>query len=324
MVDKYRRIEPKVLGEGTYGVVYKAEHIETKEVVALKKIRLDGEDQGIPPTALREISLLKGLSHNNIVKLTDVIHSDKRLYLAFEFMDYDLSRYLRLSKKPLRESLIKSYVRQMLEGINYCHCRRVLHRDLKPQNLLINKLGELKIADFGLARAFGVPVRTYTHEVITLWYRAPEILLGSRLYSTPVDIWGVGTIFAEIVTKKPLFQGECEIDMFFKIFQLFGTPTEDVWEGINKLPQFYPKKFPKWKPQDLGKALQVNGEDIISPAGVELLREMLRMDPRKRITAKDALRHRWFTEDASRTKPSRPLEPTQTRASSSTRPMITN
>ena len=135
---------------------------------------------------------------------------------------------------------LQSYMFQMIAGLNFCHARRILHRDLKPQNLLIDRSGALKLADFGLARAFGIPVRTYTHEVVTLWYRAPEILLGQQQYSTPVDMWSIGTIFAEMVMKCPLYPGDSEIDELFKIFRTLGTPNEELWPGVSKLPDYKP------------------------------------------------------------------------------------
>ncbi|XP_071066916.1 cyclin-dependent kinase 3 isoform X2 [Dasypus novemcinctus] len=157
------------------------------------------ETEGVPSTAIREISLLKELNHPNIVRLLDVVHSDKKLYLVFEFLSQDLKKYMdSTAASELPRHLVKSYLFQLLQGVNFCHSHRVIHRDLKPQNLLINELGAIKLADFGLARAFGVPLRTYTHEVVTLWYRAPEILLGSKFYSTAVDVWSIGCIFAEM------------------------------------------------------------------------------------------------------------------------------
>uniref|UniRef100_A0A8C2SPR2 cyclin-dependent kinase n=1 Tax=Coturnix japonica TaxID=93934 RepID=A0A8C2SPR2_COTJA len=143
---------------------------------------------------------------------------------------------------------------QLLQGLAFCHAHRVLHRDLKPQNLLINADGAIKLADFGLARAFGVPVRTYTHEVVTLWYRAPEILLGCKYYSTAVDIWSLGCIFAEMVTRRALFPGDSEIDQLFRIFRTLGTPDEASWPGVTALPDYKPS-FPKWARQDLGKVV---------------------------------------------------------------------
>ncbi|XP_010782608.1 cyclin-dependent kinase 2 [Notothenia coriiceps] len=163
-MDTFQKVEK--IGEGTYGVVYKAKNKVTGETVALKKIRLDTETEGVPSTAIREISLLKELSHPNIVKLRDVIHTENKLYLVFEFLHQDLKKFMdsfTVAGIPL--PLVKSYLFQLLQGLAFCHSHRVLHRDLKPQNLLINAQGEIKLADFGLARAFGVPVRTYTHEV---------------------------------------------------------------------------------------------------------------------------------------------------------------
>ena len=195
--ERYQKLEK--LGEGTYGVVYKAKDRNTGEVVALKKIRLEKEDDGVPSTAIREISLLKGLKHPNIVELKEVLYSEDKLFLVFEYLDYDLKKYMKAqSGVPLPLDQVKEFTYQILNGISYCHAHRVMHRDLKPQNLLIDNKGTVKLADFGLARAFGLPVKTYTHEVVTLWYRAPEILLGQKQYSTPVDLWSVGCIMTEM------------------------------------------------------------------------------------------------------------------------------
>jgi cyclin-dependent kinase 2 len=159
---------------------------------------------------------------------------------------------------------------------------------LKPQNLLIDKNGKIKLADFGLARAFSVPIRTLTHEVETLWYRAPEILLGQKEYSLPVDIWSIGCIFAEMVEKKPLFMGDSEIDQIFKIFSLHGTPTEMTWPGVTSLPDFK-SSFPKFKSTDPKKYFK-NFDDC----GLDLLLQMIAADPAKRISAKQALKHPYF------------------------------
>jgi serine/threonine protein kinase len=203
-LDKYLRLEK--LGEGTYGIVYKCKNKENQELVAVKKIRLENEDEGIPSTAIREISILKQLKHPNIVNLMDLIHGEKKLHLVFEYLDYDLKKFLDQNGGPLHPQLVKSYLYQMLDAITYCHSRRILHRDLKPQNLLIDKNGYIKLADFGLARAFGIPIKTLTHEILTLWYRAPEILMGQKEYSTPVDIWSVGCIFYEMAHRSKPFE----------------------------------------------------------------------------------------------------------------------
>lgn len=278
--------EAKIIGEGTYGVVFKAREKTSGRYVALKKIRLEQEEEGIPSTALREISILKELDHPNIVRLEDVVSHNNKLYLVFEFLDQDLKHYID-DCPALAPDLIQSYMHQLLEGLVYCHANRVLHRDLKPQNLLIDLEGVIKLADFGLARAFSIPVRTYTHEVVTLWYRAPEILLGSRSYSTPVDIWSLGCIFAEMLTRQALFPGDCEIDQLFRIFRVLGTPNEQVWPGVSQLPDFQ-ETFPVWQPKRIADVVQAD------ELALDLLSRMLVYDPAARITAKQALEHPYF------------------------------
>lgn len=285
----YEKLEK--VGEGTYGVVYKAKDLKTNKIVALKKIRLEMEEEGVPSTAIREIALLKELSrHPNVVTLLDVIHANQKLHLVFEFLDQDLKHFLDSMKDLLSPLMVKSYMYQLINSVAFCHAHRVLHRDLKPQNLLIDQAGALKLADFGLARAFGIPVRTYTHEVVTLWYRPPEILLGYNQYSTPVDVWSIGCIFVEIVTKRPLFTGDSEIDQLFKIFRILGTPNEETWPGVTDLPDYRPH-FPQWEPKSL--------KDVIpqlDPLGLDLLSQMLQYEPGKRISAKKALEHPYFDE----------------------------
>lgn len=267
-IEKYEKLDK--IGEGTYGVVFKAKDTSSGEVYALKKIRLESEDEGIPSTAIREIALLKELQHPNIVKLHDVIHTDKKLTLVFEYLDQDLKKLLDLAgAEGLDMPTIKSFLNQLLKGIAHCHKNRVLHRDLKPQNLLINREGVLKLADFGLARAFGIPVKNYTHEVVTLWYRAPDILMGSKKYSTSVDIWSVGCIFAELVNRKPLFSGASEKDQLDKIFKIRGTPTPEEWPEMTDLP-LYEDGLPNYEPQSLADLVPDLDED-----GLDLLEKML-------------------------------------------------
>ncbi|KAG1758336.1 kinase-like domain-containing protein [Suillus occidentalis] len=276
----------------TYGVVYKARDVTTNQIVALKKIRLEAEDEGVPSTAIREISLLKELKDDNIVRLLDIVHAEQKLYLVFEFLDVDLKRYMEnanTSGTPISIGIVKRFTHQLNAGLLYCHSHRILHRDLKPQNLLIDKKNNLKLADFGLARAFGIPMRTYTHEVVTLWYRAPEVLLGSRHYSTAIDMWSVGCIFAEMVMRgSPLFPGDSEIDQIFKIFRILGTPSEETWPGVTQLPD-YKDTFPRWSKQEL-KSVVPNLDD----QGLDLLAHTLTFDTAKRISAKRALNHPYF------------------------------
>lgn len=260
-------------------------------MVALKEIHLDSEE-GTPSTAIREISLMKELKHENIVSLYDVIHTENKLMLVFEYMDRDLKKYmdLRGDRGQLDYVTIKSFMQQLLRGIAFCHDNRVLHRDLKPQNLLINNKGQLKLADFGLARAFGIPVNTFSNEVVTLWYRAPDVLLGSRTYNTSIDIWSAGCIMAEMYTGRPLFPGTTNEDQLQKIFRLMGTPSERSWPGISQFPEYKPN-FHVYATQDLRLILSQ-----VDSLGLDLLSRMLQLRPEMRISANEALRHPWFQD----------------------------
>ena len=271
--------------------VFKGRNRQTGEFVALKEIHLDSEE-GTPSTAIREISLMKELKHENIVRLHDVIHTENKLMLVFEFMDKDLKKYMdsRGERGMLDPVTIKSFMHQLLRGIAFCHDNRVLHRDLKPQNLLINNKGQLKLADFGLARAFGIPVNTFSNEVVTLWYRAPDVLLGSRTYNTSIDIWSAGCITAEMYTGRPLFPGTTNEDQLQKIFRLMGTPSERAWPGISQFPEYKPN-FPVYATQDLRNILPQ-----VDPVGLQLLSAMLQLRPELRISAQQALQHPWFAD----------------------------
>ncbi|CAG8491710.1 9705_t:CDS:1 [Acaulospora morrowiae] len=284
---EYMRLEK--LGEGTYATVYKGKERRSGDIVALKEIHLDSEE-GAPSTAIREISLMKELKHQNIVKLKDVIHTENKLMLVFEYMDQDLKKYMDThgNHGALDPMTIKWFMYQMLLGIDFCHENRVLHRDLKPQNLLINKAGNLKLADFGLARAFGIPVTTFSNEVVTLWYRSPDVLLGSRSYSTSIDIWSAGCIMAEMYTGRPLFPGTTNEDQLIKIFRVMGTPNETTWQGVSQYSDYH-KQYPHYTAQDMSKLLP-----MIDRHGMDLLTQMLVYDPEKRITAKNALKHVYF------------------------------
>ncbi|CAF0792281.1 unnamed protein product [Didymodactylos carnosus] len=273
------------LGKGTYGVVRKAYDSVEQRYVAIKCINLNNE--GVPSTALREISLLRELKHVNIIELyaIEVEKQTQELYMIYEYMEMDLYDYMKRYCQQLPENVSKSYLKQLLNGINYCHNNRILHRDLKPQNILIDWNGYLKLADFGLGRQFQLPMRMYTHEVITLWYRPPEILLGARKYSTSVDLWSIGCIYAEITHNRPLFPGECEIDQLFRIFRTLGTPDDKIWPGFSKLPD-HKNAFPKWTPQNMKCVLKEVNDDAL-----DLLMQMLIYDPEKRIPAHKALEH---------------------------------
>ncbi|XP_062891329.1 cyclin-dependent kinase 17-like isoform X1 [Mobula hypostoma] len=276
------------LGEGTYATVYKGRSKLTDNLVALKEIRLEHEE-GAPCTAIREVSLLKDLKHANIVTLHDIIHTEKSLTLVFEYLDKDLKQYLEDCGNVINIHNVKLFLFQLLRGLAYCHHRKVLHRDLKPQNLLINEKGELKLADFGLARAKSVPTKTYSNEVVTLWYRPPDVLLGSTEYSTQIDMWGVGCIFYEMATGRPLFPGSTVEEELHFIFRVLGTPTEATWPGILANEDFRSYNYPKYRPEPL-----VNHAPRLDPEGLDLLSKLLQFEGKKRISAQQAMKHPHF------------------------------
>lgn len=300
-MDQYEKLEK--IGEGTYGKVYKAKCQKTGQLVALKKTRLEMEEEGVPSTALREISLLQMLSESiYIVRLLKVEHVEENgkpiLYLVFEYLDTDLKKYMdpkiagQRSSPPLPKPTVQAFMYQLFKGTAHIHRHGVMHRDLKPQNLLVDKVNNLlKIADLGLGRAFTVPVKSYTHEIVTLWYRAPEVLLGATHYSTPVDVWSVGCIFAEMANGRPLFAGTSESDELDRIFRALGTPTPEIFPSITELPEYKPD-YPIYPTPDT-VASMVPG---LEPDGIVLLEAMIRYDPGQRVSASDAMRHVFFAD----------------------------
>ena len=225
-------------GEGTFGVVTKAEDTLTRKAVAIKKIRLGKYKEGVNFTAIREIKLLQELRHPHVIELVDVFPHKRNLHLVFECCESDLEAVVKDKFLPLGVPEIKSYVQMTLKAVAYCHSCWVLHRDLKPNNLLIAPNGALKLADFGLARVFGSPNRRFTHQVFARWYRAPELLLGSKIYGPGVDLWAVGCIFAELMLRRPFVPGSSDIDQLGRIYQQLGTPTEETWPGHKNLPDY--------------------------------------------------------------------------------------
>lgn len=285
-------IKLEQLGEGSYATVYKGYSNLKNQVVALKEIRLQ-EEEGAPFTAIREASLLKELKHANIVTLHDIVHTRETLTFVFEYVHTDLSQYLeRHGGGGLDPRNVRLFLYQLLRGLAYCHQRRVLHRDVKPQNLLISEIGELKLADFGLARAKSVPSHTYSHEVVTLWYRPPDVLLGSTEYSCSLDMWGVGCIFVEMMTGTAIFPGVRDtFDQLDKIFKVLGTPTEETWPTVSRLPSYKAHKACGYRPRRLG-LYWPRLHDVVHGEGLASC--LLQLDPAWRLGASEAMRHSYF------------------------------
>ncbi|GMH41826.1 hypothetical protein BSKO_09736 [Bryopsis sp. KO-2023] len=284
----------KKIGEGSYGEVFRA-HDASGKAVAVKICRFKNAD-GVPAVALREVSLLQKLSRcENIVRLHAVHPSreqdDLVLHLVLECLDRDLKQHLDMSTCSLPPYQVKLIVHQVLKAVQYCHERGIFHRDIKPQNILLSGGATpiVKLADFGLARPYSIEKNTYTHEVLTLWYRPPEILLGDDQYTSAVDIWSIGCILAEIISRKPLFPGICEVDQLMKIFAGRGTPNHSNWEGIENLKNWH--EYPRWNPAPM--------QSLLGDVDLELLNlveKMLIVNPKMRISAREALRHPYFNE----------------------------
>ncbi|SJL03988.1 related to KIN28-cyclin-dependent ser/thr protein kinase [Armillaria ostoyae] len=287
-VERQKRwVKDQKVGEGTYAVVYRGREASTGRKVAIKKIKVGQFKDGLDMSAVREVKYLRELKHQNVIELLDVFSSKTNLNLVLEFLDSDLEMIIKDRSLVFLPADIKSWMAMTFRGLEFCHRNFVLHRDLKPNNLLIASDGQLKIADFGLARDFADPGYKMTCQVITRWYRPPELLFGCRYYSTAVDIWSVGCIFAELMLRTPYLAGESDMDQLKTIFRALGTPTEQDWPGHTKLPDYITVgQFPKTPLRDLFTAA--------SPDALNLLSKCLIYEPRRRISAKDALHHQYF------------------------------
>ncbi|KAH8102272.1 Pkinase-domain-containing protein [Cristinia sonorae] len=297
------------LGEGTFGEVHKARH-HRGALVALKRILMHNEKEGMPVTALREIKILKALHHPCIVDIVDMFvvksrgkESPLSVYMVFPYMDHDLAGLLENERVKLSPSQIKLYMKQLLEGTEYMHRNHILHRDMKAANLLISNTGCLKIADFGLARAYDPNIvkggddlrgreRKYTNCVVTRWYRPPELLLGARQYGGEVDMWGIGCVLGEMFWRKPILPGSSDLDQLDKIWQLCGTPNQHTWPNYDLLPGCEGvKRFTSY-PRRLKQTY-----DTIGVETCDLLDKLLTCNPRERLTASQALDHDYFWTD---------------------------
>ncbi|KAA0724091.1 Cyclin-dependent kinase 10 [Triplophysa tibetana] len=281
------------IGEGTYGIVYRARDTRTNGIVALKKVRMDKEKDGIPISSLREINLLIRLRHPNIVELKEVVVGShlESLFLVMSYCEQDLASLLENMQSPFSEAQVKCIVLQLLKGLEYLHQNFILHRDLKVSNLLMTDKGCVKIADFGLARVYGIPLQPMTPRVVTLWYRAPELLLGTKTQTAALDMWAVGCIFAELLAHKPLLPGASEIQQVDLIVQLLGTPSENIWPGFSRLPLVGQYSIRKQPYNNLK-----NKFAWLSEAGLRLLNLLFMYNPQRRATAKECLESSYFKE----------------------------
>lgn len=306
------------LGEGTFGEVHKAEARASGQIVALKKILMHNEKDGFPITALREIKLLKMLSHPNVLKLEEMaVERNKAegrklkaiMYMVTPYMDHDLSGLLDNPTVQFTEPQIKCYMLQLLGGVAYLHASKILHRDLKAANLLISNQGVLQIADFGLARPYddeppqpghgnGEATRDYTTLVVTRWYRPPELLLQLKRYTPAIDMWGVGCVFGEMFKGRPVLPGNSDLNQAHLIFDLVGSPSEDNMPGWTSLPGCEGVQSFQHRVGNLPQVFRDQGPSFIS-----LLGELLKLDWHKRINAVDALKHPYFQQPPLPAKP---------------------
>lgn len=298
------------VGQGTYGSVFVGADKKTGGIVALKRINTEQEENGFPITALREVKILKALKHENVVKLIEIVTSKegmsdgteipKNVFMVFEYHEYDLTGILETSEIRFTQDHIKSWAMQLLRGVNYMHVNHIVHRDLKASNLLINKKGELVIADWGLARSWGPQMKHLTNGVVTLWYRPIELLLGCKQYSTKIDMWSVGCIIAEMFRRSGLLKGHNEASQLSLIFNTCGHPTKSAWSNINEMcplwRNYEPSSNEQPKPSRLNQVLR---ERLPNPAwmtdnAVLLISKLMELNPADRWSAREAIRSDYF------------------------------
>ncbi|ODV90480.1 hypothetical protein CANCADRAFT_2208 [Tortispora caseinolytica NRRL Y-17796] len=300
--NKYKLI--KKLGEGTYAVVYKATDAQNN-TYAVKRIKLGEFKDGIDISAIRELKFLQEIRHVNVIALYDVYSDQETLNLVLEFLVSDLEHIIQDKSLIFQTADIKAWMLMSLRGLHHCHRSYIMHRDLKPSNLLIAADGNIKIADFGLARVAAYPQEYLTPTVVTRWYRAPELLLGSRHYTESVDIWAMGAIFAELMLRTPYIPGASDFDQVELTFRVLGTPTEEIWPGVSSLPLYddlmtkITQRHPVPPPSEISLRFMA-----ASTAALNLLNSMLEYDPSKRPTTESALLSPYFVEELPRpTKP---------------------
>ncbi|VDK61350.1 unnamed protein product [Onchocerca ochengi] len=277
------------IAEETLVSVYQAVDKRTGNMVTIKNVQFVN---GIPSTAIQEITLLKALQHPNIARLEDVIIGDNQLHLIVEFIDMNLKTYISKipDNKLMDRAEQKSYLYQLLQAICYCHERNVLHRDLKPENLLIDQNGVLKLADFTFDEIINKP-QVYLSQIFPLFYKAPEAILGRTHYTSANDMWSIGCIAAEIATKRILFEKLSNIDQILHIFSVLSSPNEETWHILTDLPNYLPN-FPTWTNNRLSELLS----GFMDISGINIVQKMLIYDPAQRISAKELLQDPYFAD----------------------------
>lgn len=335
VIDRYKVIG--FISSGTYGRVYKAvgRHGQPGEF-AIKKFKPDKEGEqlqytGISQSAVREMALCSELSHVNVIKLHEIILEDKCIFMVFEYAEHDLLQIIHHHTQPTRHAIppatVKSIMFQLLNGCQYLHANWVLHRDLKPANIMVTSAGEVRIGDLGLARLFSKPLHSLFNGdkvVVTIWYRAPELLLGSKHYTPAIDMWAIGCIFAELLSLRPIFKGEeakmdskktvpFQRNQMQKIVEIMGLPTKEKWPNLVSMPEYSQlasvhthgshgkpnatfSKLEGWYYSTVGASSGTSSPEHpgLGPEGYKLLSELLEYDPEKRLTAEEALKHRFF------------------------------
>ena len=288
------------LGEGTFGRVFAATDKRTGRRVAIKKIRMGKAKEGVNVTAIREIKFLRELQHENVIELIDVFPHKRNLYLVYEYMTSDLEAVIKdKANLRLREGDVKAYMRAILQGLAACHGHWIMHRDVKPNNILLGPSGQVKLADFGAGRVFGSPNdKKFTTQVFARWYRAPELLFDSQLYSSAVDMWAVGCVFAELMLRRPWLPGNNDLEQLSLIFEALGTPTEEQWPGMKSLPTASQVVF---KPIASPTAASLRQLFRCGADAVDLLQQLLCFDPSRRMSAEQALRHEYFGNEPAAT-----------------------
>ncbi|KAG5669656.1 hypothetical protein PVAND_017540 [Polypedilum vanderplanki] len=296
-MSKYERILK--IGQGTFGEVYKVKSKYDNQILAMKSIKYKERAEGLPINLVREIKILKQTDNKNIIKLVDVFQHFNNIHLVLEFCHHDLAGILSNQRISFKPSEIKSLMKQLMNALFYIHFHNVIHRDLKPANILITKSGVLKLTDFGLARQVGSKYQSkpnsLTTRVVTLWYRAPELLLGDRSYSTAIDLWSVGCIMAEMWTRHAIMKGESEVKQLEICENWCGNICPQSWPGVEKLELFQKLNFSKGdQKRKVKERLRAVVKDS---AALELIDNLLSLDPKNRIDADNALNHDYFWSD---------------------------